>query len=52
LNSWSASGGVGNSLSTPLSGTMNFAFMGPGLSNTQLQSFITLINVYNRILGR
>jgi hypothetical protein len=52
LNSWSASGGVGNSLSTPLAGTMNFAFMGPGLSNTQLQSFITLINVYNRILGR
>lgn len=51
-NSWAASGGVGNSLANPLAGTLNFAFMGPGLSNTQLQSFITLINVYNRILGR
>ena len=52
LNRWDASGGVGNSLSTPLAGTLNFAFMGPSLSNTQLQSFITLINVYNRFLGR
>ena len=52
LNNWAASGGVGNSLSTPLAGTMNFAFLGPALSDTQLQSFITLIRTYNQILGR
>lgn len=52
LNQWAPSSGVGNSAATLLAGTINFAFMGPGLSDTQLQSFITLIRTYNQILGR
>jgi hypothetical protein len=52
-NSWAAGGsGVGNTPGNFLSGTLNFAFLGPGLSDTQLQSLFTLITTYNGILGR
>ena len=51
-NSWPNTNGGGNTPSNLLNGTLNFAFLGPGLSNTQLQSLYTLITTYNRILGR
>ena len=51
-NSWANAGGLGNTATNFLSGTLNFAFLGPGLSNTQLQSLFTLITTYNGILGR
>jgi hypothetical protein len=51
-NSWANSAGVGNTPTNFLSGTLNFSFMGPGLSNTQLQALYTLITTYNGILGR
>jgi hypothetical protein len=31
---------------------LNFAFIGPGLTNGQLQALYTLITNYNTILGR
>lgn len=52
INSWASTNGVGNTAANFYSGTLNFAFMGPGLSNTQLQSLFTLITTYNGILGR
>ena len=52
INNWAASSGVGNSLSNAYSGSLNFAFIGPGLSNTQLQALYTLVPTYNTILGR
>lgn len=48
-NSWV---GTGNNPTNFLQGTLNFAFMGPGLSDTQLQALYTLITTYNGILGR
>jgi len=51
-NSWANGTGVGNNPTNFLAGTLNFAFMGPGLSNTQLQALYTLITTYNGILGR
>jgi hypothetical protein len=51
-NSWASSNGVGNNAVNFYDGTLNFAFIGPGLSNTQLQSLFTLITTYNGILGR
>jgi hypothetical protein len=50
INSWG--GGLGNQAGNFYSGTLNFAFLGPGLSNTQLSSLTTLITTYNSILGR
>lgn len=53
LNNWAAGGsGTGNTAATFFSGTLNFGFLGPGLSNTQLQALYTLITTYNGILGR
>lgn len=52
-NSWANGGsGTGNSLSNPYSGTINFAFLGPALTDGQLQAMYTLITNYNTILGR
>jgi hypothetical protein len=52
VNSWGASGGVGNNPANFYSGSLNFAFIGPGLTNGQLQALYTLITNYNTILGR
>jgi hypothetical protein len=52
VNSWGASGGVGNNPANFYSGSLNFAFIGPGLTNGQLQALYTLITTYNSILGR
>ena len=52
VNNWAASSGVGNSLANAYSGSINFAFIGPGLTNAQLLAFNTLIPAYNAILGR
>jgi hypothetical protein len=49
LNNW---GGVGNNPTNFYSGYLNFAFIGPGLSDGQLQAMYTLITTYNTILGR
>ena len=52
INSWNSSGGVGNSPANFYSGSLNFAFIGPGLTNGQLQALFTLITNFNSILGR
>ena len=52
VNSWGSSGGVGNNAANFYSGSLNFAFIGPGLTNGQLQALYTLITTYNSILGR
>lgn len=52
INSWAATNGVGNNAGNLYSGTLNFAFIGPGLSNSQLQAMYNLIVGYNTILGR
>lgn len=52
VNNWASSAGVGNSLANAYSGYLNFAFIGPGLSDGQLQAIYTLITTYNTILGR
>jgi len=52
-NSWGPGGtGVGNNPVNFYSGTLNFAFIGPGLTDGQLQAMYTLITTYNTILGR
>jgi hypothetical protein len=51
-NSWGNGTGVGNNPTNFLGGTLNFSFIGPGLSNTKLQALYTLITTYNGILGR
>ena len=52
-NSWNAGGsGTGNNAANFYSGTLNFAFIGPALSNGQLQAMHTLITNFNSILGR
>ena len=48
----STNGGTGNTAVNFYSGTLNFAFIGPALSNGQLQAMYTLITTYNTILGR
>jgi hypothetical protein len=45
-------GGAGSVATSFYSGTLNFAFIGPGLSDGQLQALYTLITTYNTILGR
>jgi hypothetical protein len=50
VNSWGTN--VGNTPGNFFSGTLNFAFIGPALSNGQLQAMYTLITTYNTILGR
>ena len=52
VNNWAAASGVGNSLANAYSGTLNFAFLGPGLTDAQLQALYTLVPAYNTILGR
>jgi len=52
INSWASTNGVGNSAGNLYSGTLNFAFIGPALSNGQLQAMYNLITNYNTILGR
>ena len=52
INSWGSSGGVGNQAVNFYSGALNFGFIGPGLTNGQLQAMYTLITTYNTILGR
>jgi hypothetical protein len=49
-NSWGA--GLGNNPVNFYSGDLNFAFMGPAMTDTQLQAMYTLITTYNTILGR
>ena len=44
--------GTGNVAGSFYSGILNFAFIGPGLTNGQLQAMTTLITTYNTILGR
>jgi hypothetical protein len=44
--------GLGNTAVNFYSGVLNFAFIGPGLTNGQLQAMYTLITTYNTILGR
>lgn len=48
-NSWST---TGNNPTNFYSGYLNFAFMGPAISDGQLQAMYTLITTYNSILGR
>jgi hypothetical protein len=50
INSWG--GNTGNAPGNLYVGTINFALIGPGLSNAQLQGLYTLIVGYNTILGR
>lgn len=50
INSWGTN--VGNTAGNLYSGTLNFAFIGPGLSDGQLQAMYNLITSYNTILGR
>ena len=45
-------GGTGSVAGSFYSGVLNFAFIGPGLTNGQLQAMYTLITTYNTILGR
>jgi hypothetical protein len=52
LGAQNSQNGAGNTAANFYDGTLNFAFIGPGLSNTQLQSLFTLITTYNGILGR
>jgi hypothetical protein len=52
VNNWANASGVGNSAANLYSGALNFGFIGPGLSDGQLQSLYTLITTYNTILGR
>lgn len=52
INSWGGTGGVGNSAGNLYNGILNFAFIGPGLTDGQLQAMFTLITTYNSILGR
>jgi hypothetical protein len=49
-NSWGTQ--VGNTAGNFFSGTLNFAFIGPALTDGQLQAMTTLITTYNTILGR
>jgi len=49
-NSWGTQ--VGNTAGNFFSGTLNFVFMGPALTDGQLQAMTTLITTYNTILGR
>jgi hypothetical protein len=52
-NSWAPGGtGVGNNAVNFYSGTLNFAFIGPAMTDGQLQAMYTLITTYNTILGR
>ena len=52
-NSWGPGGtGVGNNAVNFYSGTLNFAFIGPAMTDGQLQAMYTLITTYNTILGR
>jgi len=52
-NTWTAGGtGVGNNAVNFYSGTLNFAFIGPAMTDGQLQAMYTLITTYNTILGR
>jgi hypothetical protein len=48
----STNGGTGSVAGSFYSGTLNFAFIGPGLTDGQLQAMTTLITTYNSILGR
>jgi hypothetical protein len=48
-NSW---GGAGNNPTNFYSGVLNFVFMGPAMTDGQLQAMYTLITTYNTILGR
>ena len=52
INSWAAASGAGNTAANFFSGYLNFAFIGPGMTDGQLQSLYTLITNYNTILGR
>jgi hypothetical protein len=49
VNNWN---GTGNAATNFYSGYLNFGFIGPSLSDGQLQSMYTLITTYNSILGR
>lgn len=52
-NSWAPGGtGVGNNAVNFYSGYLNFAFIGPAMTDGQLQAMYTLITTYNTILGR
>ena len=52
INSWNSPSGTGNNAANFYSGSLNFAFIGPGLTNGQLQALFTLITNFNSILGR
>jgi hypothetical protein len=49
-NSWAAN--LGNNAVNFYSGYLNFAFIGPAMTDGQLQAMYTLITTYNTILGR
>jgi hypothetical protein len=48
----SNNGGTGSLPVSYYSGYLNFVFMGPAMTNGQLQAMYTLITTYNTILGR
>jgi hypothetical protein len=48
----STNAGTGSVAGSFYSGALNFAFIGPGLTDGQLQAMYTLITTYNTILGR
>lgn len=52
INSWRSAGGIGNQPGNFYSGYINFALIGPALSDGQLQSLYTLITTYNTTVGR
>ena len=52
VNNWASTGGAGNTAANFYSGALNFGFIGPAMTDGQLQSLYTLITTYNTILGR
>ena len=52
VNNWASASGAGNTAANLYSGALNFGFIGPALTDGQLQSMYTLITTYNTILGR